>query len=325
MSADHGGAVMERVKDGAGQPNARARQRGRGLSARHREWLAGYLFVAPDFLGLAVFVGLPMLLALAMGFFSVNGFGSFSFVGLANYQRMLVDPLFWKCIRVTAVYVVLLVPGLYVTGLGLALLVQKTNRFNTVIRSMLFAPQMVSLVVIALIWQLMSADKIGVAARLFHFLGLGGVSLLGSPAVALYTVVFVSVWFLMGFYMLIFLGGLQDIPGQYYEAARIDGASATQRFWNITLPLLRPTSFFVLLVSLVAAVAGSQAFDLIWIMTKGGPANSTSVMIIYIYQQAFQFSNFGYAAAMASILVVILLLLTAVLFLLTRGGRFEHD
>jgi multiple sugar transport system permease protein len=138
-------------------------------------------------------------------------------------------------------------------------------------------------------------------------------------------VVFVSVWFLMGFYMLIFLGGLQDIPGQYYEAARIDGATAVQRFWNITLPLLRPTSFFVLLVSLVAAVAGSQAFDLIWVMTKGGPANSTSVMIIYIYQQAFQFSNFGYAAAMASILVVILLLLTAVLFLMTRGGRFEHD
>jgi multiple sugar transport system permease protein len=137
--------------------------------------------------------------------------------------------------------------------------------------------------------------------------------------------VFVTVWFLMGFYMLIFLGGLQDIPKEYYEAARIDGATRVQSFWNITFPLLRPTSFFVLLVSIVAAVAGSQAFDLIYVMTKGGPANATQAIIVYIYQQAFQFSSFGYAAAMASILVVILLVFTGMLFLATRAGRFDND
>ncbi|MGN6099824.1 MAG: carbohydrate ABC transporter permease [Devosia sp.] len=304
---------------------ARERPRARGLSARHREWLAGYLFVAPDFLGLLIFVGLPMILALAIGFFDVNGFGVFTFVGLGNYQRMMADPLFWQCMRVTLGYVVMLVPALYVTGLGLALLVQRTNRFNSVVRAMFFAPQMVSVVVIAVIWQFFSGDKIGLAARLFSFFGLSGVSILGNPSLALFTVVFVSVWFLMGFYMLIFLGGLQDIPAQYYEAARIDGATARQSFWHITLPLLRPTSFFVLLVSLVAAVAGSQAFDLVYVMTKGGPANSTQMMIIYIYQQAFQYSAFGYAAAMASILVVLLLALTGVLFLLTRGGRFDYE
>jgi multiple sugar transport system permease protein len=297
----------------------------RGLSATHRQWLAAYLFLAPDVLGLLVFVGLPMVLALVIGFFDVNGFGAFSFVGFANYQRMAADPLFWQCLRVTGLYVVLLVPALYVSGLGLALLVQRTNRFNTVMRSMFFAPQMVSLVVIAVIWQLMSADKVGVIARAFSFFGIGGVSILGNPAFALYTVVVISVWFLMGFYMLIFLGGLQDIPKEYYEAARIDGATPVQSFWNITFPMLRPTSFFVLLVSIVAAVAGSQAFDLIYVMTKGGTANSTQVIIVYIYQQAFQYSAFGYAAAMASILVVILLGLTGILFLLTRGGRFQHD
>ncbi|MEO8881863.1 MAG: sugar ABC transporter permease, partial [Devosia sp.] len=265
------------------------------------------------------------VLALAMGFFDVNGFGSFSYVGFANYRRMAADPLFWQCLRVTLVYVVLLVPALYVTGLGLALLVQRGNRFNSVLRSMFFAPQMVSLVVIAVIWQFFSGDKIGLAARLFTSLGIPGVSILGSPSLALFTVVFVSIWFLMGFYMLIFLGGLQDIPQQYYEAARIDGATPRQSFWHITLPLLRPTSFFVLLVSLVAAVAGSQAFDLVYVMTRGGPANSTQMMIIYIYQQAFQYSAFGYAAAMASILVVLLLVLTGVLFLLTRGGRFDFE
>jgi len=129
----------------------------------------------------------------------------------------------------------------------------------------------------------------------------------------------------MGFYMLIFIGGLQDIPREYYEAAEIDGAGRVQSFWHITLPLLRPTSFFVLLISLVASVAGSQAFDLIYVMTKGGPANSTSVLIFYIYQQAFQYSSFGYAGAMASIVVVILMLATAMLFLLTRGGRFNYE
>lgn len=297
----------------------------RGLNIRHREWIAGYLFIAPDFLGLLVFVGLPMVLAIVVGLYDVNGFGTFTFVGLGNYRRMMADPLFWQSLRVTGIYVVLLVPALYVSGLGLALLVRQNNRFNAVMRSVFFAPQVVSLVVIAVVWQLMSAEKIGIIARLFSALGISGFSLLGNPSVALYAVVFITVWFLMGFYMLIFLGGLQDIPKEYYEAARIDGASAVQSFWSITLPMLRPTSFFVLLVSLVAAVAGQQAFDLIYVMTKGGPANSTQVMIIYIYQQAFQYSSFGYAAAMASILVVILLALTGVLFILTRGGRFHYE
>ena len=299
--------------------------RSRGLSNRQREMLAGYLFVAPDFIGLFVFVGMPMLLALTMGFFDVNGFGQFTFVGLANYRKMMVDPVFWQCLRVTITYMAILVPALYVAGLGLALLVQRTNRFNTVMRSMFFAPQMVSLVVIGLVWQVMTVDKIGLLSRLFAFLGLGGVSLLGNPSLALYTTLFVTVWFLMGFYMLIFIGGLQDIPKEYYEAAEIDGATPVQSFWNITLPLLRPTSFFVLLISLVAAVAGGQAFDLVYVMTKGGPANATTVLIFYVYQQAFQYSAFGYAAAMASIVVLILMLATLLLFLLTRGGRFNND
>jgi multiple sugar transport system permease protein len=292
---------------------------------RQREALAGYLFVLPDAVGLLVFVFTPMVVALGMGFFDVNGFGQFNFVGVANYRRMVVDPVFWQCFRTTLLYMALLVPLLYCTGLGLGLLVQRTSRFNTVMRAMFFAPQMVSLVVIALVWQVMTADKQGLISRVLAFFGITGLSLLGNPSFALYTTVFVTIWSLMGFYMLIFLGGLQDIPGEYYEASRIDGASPVQQFWYITFPLLRPTSFFILLISLVAAVAGSQAFDLIYVMTKGGPANATSVLVTYIYQQAFQYSSFGYAAAIASMLVVILLFLTGILFLLTRGGRFDYE
>lgn len=294
------------------------------LSNRGRERLAGYLFVAPDAIGLLIFVGGPMVLSLSLGFFSVSGFGGYTFVGFDNYRRMAGDPLFWRSLSVTVIYIVTLVPALYVVGLGLALLVQSDTRFNGVVRSLLFMPQTVSLVVVGLVWQLLLIDKIGIFNRAAEAIGLPSTSWLGDPRFALYSVVAISVWFLMGFYMLIFLGGLQDIPREYYEAARIDGAGPVQSFFKITLPLLQPTSFFVLLVSMVTAVCGSQTFDLVYVMTRGGPANSTSLAIFYIYQQAFLFNEYGYAAAMASVLVVVLMLITMLMFMLTRGGRFIY-
>ena len=290
-----------------------------------RERLAGYLMVAPDAIGLTIFVAGPTLLSLSLGFFSVSGFGEYSFVGFDNYRRMAADPLFWRSLKVTIAYIVALVPALYITGLALALMVQKNTRFNGVVRSLLFMPQTVSLVVVALVWQVLLVDKIGLFNRIATAMHLSGVSWLGDPRFALWTVVAVSVWFLMGFYMLIFLGGLQDIPKEYYEAARIDGARPVQSFFRITLPLLQPTSFFVLLVSTVTAVCGGQTFDLIYVMTKGGPADTTALIIFYIYEQAFQYNEYGYAAAMASVLVIVLMVITILMFMLTRGGRFSYD
>ena len=296
----------------------------RGWTLRRHEHVAGMLFVLPDLIGLAIFAGLPMAVSLLLGSFSVSGFGGYRFVGIANYRRMLHDRLFLESLRTTLLYVVLLVPSLYVTGLGLALLVQRRSRLSGVLRVMFFMPQMVSLVVVAIIWQVLLIDKVGILDRLLALIGLSGASWLGNPQIALGTVVVISVWFLMGFYMLIFLGGLQDIPREYYEAAMMDGAGWSDALRFVTLPLLKPTSLFVILVSIVAAVAGSQAFDLIYVMTKGGPDNSTALAIYYIYQQAFQFNEFGYASAMATALVVLLMALTLVLFALTRGARFEH-
>jgi multiple sugar transport system permease protein len=238
---------------------------------------------------------------------------------------MFADPLFLGSLRATLIYVVVLVPALYVTGLALALLVKQKLPAVGLFRSMLFMPYVVSLVVIGLVWQFMLVDRLGVINRLLVRGGLGGRSWLGEPNLALGTLLFITVWFLMGYYRLIFLAGLQEIPREYYEAARIDGARPWNTFKDITLPLLKPTSFFVLLVSTVSAVAGLQGFDLVYVMTKGGPANSTNLIVHYIYQQAFQFSHYGYAAAMSSFLVVVLLALSGVLFVLTRGGRFEFD
>jgi multiple sugar transport system permease protein len=264
-------------------------------------------------------------LSLSLGFFDVSGFGTYTFSGLANYQKMFVDPLFLGSLQVTAKYVIVLVPGLYISGLGLALLVKRPVPLLGLFRAMLFLPNVISLVVVALIWKFLLVDRIGVVNVVLSKVGLGGRSWLGDPDLTLWALLAVTIWFLMGFYMLIFLAGLQEIPREYYDAARIDGAGAWRSFWDITLPLLKPTSFFVLLVSLVAAVTGPQGFDLVYVMTSGGPANSTNLTTYYIFDQAFRYSNFGYAAAMASFLVLVLLVLTGILFALTRGGRFDFD
>ncbi|MBA3416681.1 MAG: sugar ABC transporter permease, partial [Chloroflexia bacterium] len=265
------------------------------------------------------------VLALSLGFFDVSGFGVYQFAGLANYRKMAADPLFLGSMATTFKYVAVLVPGLYVSGLGLALLVKRPWPAIGLFRGMLFLPNVVSLVVVGLIWQFLLVDRIGVVNVLLSRIGLGGRSWLGNPDLALGTLLAVTIWFLMGFYMLIFLAGLQEIPREFYDAARIDGAGPVRSFLDITLPLLKPTSFFVLLVSLVAAVAGPQGFDLVYVMTSGGPANSTNLTTYYIFQQAFQYSNFGYAAAMASFLVFVLLALTGILFAATKGGRFDFD
>ncbi len=317
-------ATDKAVDEAAGRRLRPAPHRAR-LSQTRREWVAAYLFLLPDVLGLFVFLGLPMVLALSLGFFDVSGFGTYTFVGWANYQRMFTDPLFLGSLGTTARYVAVLVPGLYVSGLGLALLVKRPWPAIGLFRGMLFLPNVVSLVVVGLIWQFLLVDRIGVVNVLLSRIGLGGRSWLGNPDLALGTLLAVTIWFLMGFYMLIFLAGLQEIPREFYDAARIDGAGPVRSFLDITLPLLKPTSFFVLLVSLVAAVAGPQGFDLVYVMTSGGPANSTNLTTYYIFQQAFQYSNFGYAAAMASFLVFVLLALTGILFAATKGGRFDFD
>jgi multiple sugar transport system permease protein len=187
----------------------------RKLTRKHREWLAALLFVAPDVFGLFVFLVIPMMLSLALGFFDISGFGTYSFAGLTNYKRMFSDPLFLNSVRVTLIYVALFVAGVFVVSLVLALLVKQKLPFVGVFRSMFFLPYVVSLVVVGLVWQFMLIDERGIVNRFLGFVGLGSVSWLGNPRFALLTVVAVSIWFFMGYYMVIFLAALQDIPQEY--------------------------------------------------------------------------------------------------------------
>lgn len=290
---------------------------------RRKETLAAWLFVLPDTIGLGLFVFIPMVLAIVLGFFNVDGFGHASFVGFGNYVRMFNDPQFVNSAIVTLIYLVVLVPAIFVVSLALALLVQQRIPFIGAIRSALFVPYVISLVVIALVWQFMLADKIGVVPKLLAAFGIHDVSFLGDPSLALGTVIVITVWFQMGYYMIIFLAGLQDIPEDLYEAARIDGAGPWQRFRAITFPLLRPTSFFVAITATIAVVTGG--LDLIYVLTGGGPSGSTSLLIFYIYEQAFLYGELGYAAAIGSLLVLVLLLWSLLMFKLTKGGRFDND
>jgi multiple sugar transport system permease protein len=296
------------------------------LSNARREERAGWLFVTPAALGIGVFVVLPMALAVIFGFTDADGFGNMSFTGADNFSRALSDPLFWASLRTTVLYVVVFVPGVYVLALIMALLVNGKLPARAFFRTAFFAPYAVSLVVVGLVWKYILADSTGFLVQALGWIGVDDPpSFLGDPTWALWCVTFISIWFFVGFYMIILLGGLQEIPGEILEAAQIDGAGPWQVLWHVVLPMLKPTTFFVLVLASIAGLAGLQAFDLIYVMTQGGPANSTSMGVFYIYQQAFRFNNVGYASAMATLYALALLAMTAVAFRVTRGGRFEHD
>lgn len=205
-----------------------------------------------------------------------------------------------QSVKVTLTYLALFVPLVFVAGRALTMLVRDPFPGVGLVRTGLFLPNVVSLVLVGVLWQFMLTVKRGVITSALGPFGLGEISWLGDPSYALLTLVLISVWFLMGYQMLIFLAGLKDITGEYYDAATVDGANAWQRFRHVTWPLLKPTSFFVLITSIVNSVTGLQAFDLVFVMTRGGPANSTSTVVFYTYQQAFQFSDYGYAAAITA-------------------------
>lgn len=300
------------------------RARRRDQRAVRGDGAAAIGFLSPMAIGVLLFIALPAGLSIVMSLCEVT-FGGVTFVGLANYERMLADPLFWQSLGVTAAYAIAFVPGLTILALSLALLVHTEYLGVGLWRALLLAPNAISLVATGLVWRFILADGNGTIATVANALGVPVPSWLGEPGWALFTVITISLWSFMGFYMLVMVGGRQDIPAELYEAARIDGAGSWAQFWRITLPMMRPTIFFVVLMGTVIGLTGLQSFDLVFVMTKGGPANATALTIYYIYQQAFQYGQFGYAAAMSTVLTVLMFIIAAVYFRVTNSGRFDVD
>ncbi len=274
---------------------------------RGEERLVGYAFLLPDVLGLAIFVGLPIAGAFYISFHDWSGIGERTFSGLDNYRILLSDPFFLESLRITALYTFTFVPLLFAISLALALLVNQGLKMTGLFRSAYFVPFMVSLVVASIVWQFILQERAGILNAILGTVGIDPQPWLGSTRLALVSVIIVTLWQGVGYSMIIFLAGLQDIPRDYYEAAAVDGANAWQRFRRITLPLLKPTSVFVLLISFISAF---QLFDPIFVLTQGGPANATTTAVFYIYETAFEFLQLGYASALSVALFAIILVFT---------------
>jgi ABC-type sugar transport system permease subunit len=277
-----------------------------------------YLWVAPAFCVLFVFTHLPILLESVLGLSAANGFSAPRFIGLQNYLEVLSDQDFWAAIWHNIIYAIATVTGKVVLSLVLAVLLNQRLFGRDIFRTVLFLPVILSFVAIGVIWTLFYNFDHGILNATLRALGLRGLTQdwLGSANTALGAVIFVDIWKWTGFHLVIYLAGLQSIPADLYEAALIDGANAWQRFWRITVPLLQP---FTAINVLLASLGAFSVFDLIYVMTQGGPFNATNVAMLEIYLQAFQFNRLGYAGAMSLILLALVAAMSIVILRITKA------
>ncbi|RIH87462.1 carbohydrate ABC transporter permease [Calidithermus roseus] len=283
------------------------------------EWPAALFFLLPTVAVLGTFNFYPALYSLYLSLFEWNGLSpTREFVGLANYARLLASGEFWNSLRVTLLYaggVTLLALAL---GLGVAVLLNQPIRGQAVYRVLYFLPVITPTVASGVVWKYLFDPTQGVVNRGLVGVGLEGPSWLSDPSWALVAVVVVGVWKRVGFNMVVYLAALQGIPKTYYEAAQLDGADSWQQFRYITLPLLAPTTFFLVVTALIDAF---QVFDLVYVMTSGGPLGSTDVLGYYLYRQGFRYSELGFASAVAYVMFALIFLVTVIQFRLTRGGQ----
>lgn len=277
--------------------------------------LVGYLFVAPLILGLIIFTYGPVLVAFALSFTKGDYISIPKWIGLDNYRALLEDKLFWKSLVNTLYYVAGVVPASMVLSLLLAMAMNQKLRGIVLFRTIFFLPTISSSVAISLMWLWIYNPEFGVLNFLLRQIGIKGPAWLSSTTWAMPAVIIMAVWRGLGYSMLIYLAGLQGIPDVYYEAAAIDGAGRWAKFWHITVPLLSPTTFMLLILSIIGAF---QVFEYTYVMTGGGPVYSTLTMVLYVYNNAFRDFQMGYASALAYILFFILLILTIIQFRLQR-------
>ena len=289
---------------------------------KRREWLAAAIFLAPNMIGLTVFIVIPVIAGFVISFTEWDMLSAPEFIGFDNYVELLTDDrFFWLTLKNTLVYSLFVIPGSIVISLLLALALNTHIRGVGIYRTIYFLPFVSSTIAISLVWKWIMHPDFGI---LNGFLGLFGVPRLGwlqDRNMALLSVAIVAIWHSAGYNMTIFLAGLKGIPRTYYEAAEIDGATYWQRFWRITFPLLTPTLFFVLVISLIGSF---QVFNLVYIMTDGGPGSSTQVYVYYLWENAFSYFRMGYASAMAYILFLIMLVITLFQVRLL-GSRVNYD
>jgi len=280
--------------------------------------LEPYFWVAPACCVLFVFTHLPILLEGVLSLLAADGFSTPRFIGFNNYLEVFSNQDFWEAIGHNVIYTVATVAGKVVLSLLLAVVLNRQLRGRHIFRTILFLPVVLSFVAIGVLWTLFLNFDYGVLNAILHALGLNALrqDWLGSAETALAAVIFVDIWKWTGFHLVIYLAGLQSIPQDLYEAALLDGANVVQRFWRITVPLLRP---FTAINVLVASLGGFSVFDLIYVMTQGGPFKATNVAMVEVYLQAFQFNRLGYAGAMSVVLLGLVATMSVLILRITKA------
>ncbi len=309
---------MAIARDVANQP--RIRPGVRPLSNSRREALAALGFLAPGLLAFVVFSLGPALFSLFVGFTTWNGLNAPVWVGLQNYVELAGDPLFRTSVRNTAAFTALFVILVGITSTGLAVLLNRQAFGTSVVRFLWFLPIVTDMVSVSLVWSWIYHFRFGVLNDLLGMVGIPPQAWLGDKNLALISLVILSVWRWTGYYAIIILAGLQGVPNDLYEAARIDGANRWQSFTRITLPLISPAIFFVVMISMMSSF---QVFEQMWVMTRGGPEDATISIAMFLYIEGFQFLNMGYASGVAWVLFLIIFALTVLNWRLR--GRWVHE
>jgi multiple sugar transport system permease protein len=284
-------------------------------AARTRESVAAYAFLSPNLVLLGLFVFVPLVGTVVISLQKTDGFGSGTFVGAGNYLRLVGDPLFWRSAANTVLFTLLVTPISMGLGLLAAVLLNSVLPARPAFRSAVIVPMAISGVATALMGLLIFDENSGLINLLLRSVGLPGVSWQSGGAAAFASVVLVTLWWRVGFNMLIYLAGLQGVGPDVYEAGRLDGASTWQLFRHLTVPLVGPSSFFLLIMNVIYSF---QVFDLVFVMTGGGPENATSVLVTYAYDNGFVTRDQGYAAAIGLVLLLIMLAFTAVQWRISR-------
>jgi len=288
----------------------RPRTRQRMSAARRRDLRDGLLFTSPFILGvLFLWVG-PMLYSIYLVVHDWNLITPPEFVGVGNFARLLRDPLLGKSLGNTAYYTFIGVPLQLAVAFALAVMLNQQLRGMSLYRTVYYLPSITPAVAFAVVWIQILNPEFGVLNEVLGWVGLGPVNWLFNPAWAKPAFILMSLW-LVGFQMLIFLAGLQGVPQSLLEAAEIDGANAWRRFWNVTVPVISPVIFFNLIIGIIGSF---QVFTNAFIMTDGGPQDSTLFMVLYIYRNGFEYFKMGYAAMLAWLLFLIIMVFTAIQF-----------
>lgn len=279
----------------------------RGLSQDQRSALVGFLLIVPAVAHLAYFSMYPVLRSLFLSFHDWNLSGTPEYIGLGNYIRLFNDVDFGRSVQVTLTFSLGVSATLFLVSLTMALLFDRRFPLRDFFRAIYFVPVVVPWVVAAIVWNLIYNPTYGLMNPLTDALHLGQVLWIQNPRLVGISLIIVSVWKGFGYYMVIFLAGLQAIPPEYYEAAQVDGANRRQLLWHITLPLLRPS---MLLVAVSAVTDSFQIFTPVWLMTRGGPAGASRMLTIFVYENAFVYLKMGYATAIAALMLVTLVVFT---------------